>query len=137
MYSRSIYRFGRKPKVLEIDLPCHRFTTSLTDQTYYVVSSEVAKVGETMGSPTCGAYDNSAVSDELVNLRRPGLDVTEAVELVESIKSSVSERVNKDIEDYNAKVLADAEKQKSIDDVLSSVANSATVSLGTNNSVDA
>ena len=130
MFSRSIYRFGRKPEVYEIDAPCHRFTPSLTDQTYYVVSSEVAKLGETMGSPTCGAYDNSAVSDELVNLRRPGLDVTEAVELVDSIKSSVSERVNKDIDDYNAKVLEDAERQNSIDSVLQSVSNSNTQSDG-------
>lgn len=134
MYSRSIYRFGRKPEAFEIDMPRSYFTPSLTDQTYYVVSSEVAKIGETKGTPTSGSYDNSAVSDELVNLRRPGLDVTEAVELVESIKSSVSERVNKDIEDYKAKVLADADKQKSIDDILSSVHNSNVPTPGTNNS---
>lgn len=130
MFSRSIYRFGRKPEVFEIDLPCHRFTPSLTDQTYYVVNSEVAKLGETMGTTTCGCYDNSAVSDDVANLRRPGLDVTEAVELVDAIKFSVSERVNKDIEDYNAKVLADVDKQKSIDNVLNSVVNSNTQSDG-------
>lgn len=130
MFSRSIYRFGRKPEAFEIDMPYSHFTPSLTDQTYYVVSSEVAKLGETMGSPTCGSYDNSAVTDELVNLRRPGLDVTEAVQLVESIKSSVSKRVDKDIEDYNSKVLADIEKQKSIDSVLQSVVDSNTQSDG-------
>lgn len=130
MYSRTIYRFGRKPEVFEIDPPCVHFTPSLTDQTYYVVSSEVAKLGDTMGTPTCGAYDNSVVSDELANLRRPGLDVTEASEIFDIIKSSVSEKVNKDIEDYNSKVLADAEKQKSIDNVLQSVVNSNTQSDG-------
>lgn len=137
MFSRSIYRFGRKPEVSEIELPSHSFTPSLTDQTYYVVSSEVAKLGETMGTTTSGAYDNSAVSDELVNLRRPGLDVTEATELVDIIRSSVSDMVNKDIEDYNSKILAESEKQKSIDDVLSSISSNPVSPTSSNNSVNA
>lgn len=126
MISKTIYEFGREHISSEFVPKKTIFTPSLTDQSYYVVSSEMAKLGETQGSVTSGAYDNSKVTDDIINLRRPGLDITEATAIYDEIKKSVSSDLEKDIQAYNEKISSENEKAKQLDSVLASAVNSST-----------
>lgn len=80
------------------------FPKSLTDESYYVPNSEVNKTIDKLraNSNIKGSYDFPTGSEEfdastLAKLRRPGLDVSEVVELTRKLNSEAREAVNNDI----------------------------------------
>lgn len=124
---KTIYSFGSEHVGFEIDKPVRSFTRSLTDQSYYVPASESAKlIGETSGQMSAVSYDNSSVTDDLIDLRRPGLDRVECETLVESIKADTLSKVDDVLASaYNSKV-AELEKSDAINGAIASVAASNT-----------
>lgn len=105
MKTSTIYAFGHDKVISDFVSSPISFTKSLTDQSYYIVNSESVKLGETNGSVTSGAFDNAQVTDDLVDLRRPGLDRAEAVVLYENLQN--------DVKDTCDNVIASAMKSES------------------------
>lgn len=54
---------------------------SSTDPSYYVPSSELAKQANKLGHPSNCLYDNCDVDKDIMDLRRPGLDISEQYEI--------------------------------------------------------
>lgn len=126
--NKTLYQFGKEHIVFESELKPQKFSTSLTDESYYVPSSESAKmIGNTDGSSSNCAYDNAQVTDELINLRRPGLDRVEAQTLVTLIKNDTREKCEQVLAAEAQKAQVKADRQTLIDKALAStVAQSAT-----------
>lgn len=90
--NKTIYRFGHEHVVFDSEPFEPKFSKSLTDQSYYVPDSEHLKnLAQNVGSSS-GAYDNAVVSEELLMMRKPGLDRTEIVVLANRIRDN-AERV--------------------------------------------
>ena len=90
--NKTIYRFGYEHIVFDSEPFEPKFSKSLTDQSYYVPDSEHLKnLAQNVGSSS-GAYDNGVVSEELMMMRKPGLDRAEVVVLANKIRDD-AERV--------------------------------------------
>lgn len=90
--NKTIYRFGHEHIVFDSEPFDPKFSKSLTDQSYYVPDSEHLKnLAQNVGSSS-GAFDNGVVSEELMMMRKPGLDRAEIAVLANKIRSD-AERV--------------------------------------------
>lgn len=90
--NKTIYRFGHEHIIFDSEPFEPKFSKSLTDQSYYVPDSEHLKnLAQNVGSSS-GAYDNGVVSEELMMMRKPGLDRAEIAVLANKIRDD-AERV--------------------------------------------
>lgn len=78
---------------------------SSTDPSYYVPSSELAKQANKLGHPSNTLYDNCDVSKDIMDLRRPGLDISEQFEISKRIIDNCMSEVehNRNIRAENIK----------------------------------
>lgn len=85
---------------------------SSTDPSYYVPSSELAKQANKLGHPSNSLYDNCDVSKDIMDLRRPGLDISEQYEISKRvIDNCMSEaEYNRNIRLENVKKVHDQMK---------------------------
>ena len=92
---------------------------SSTDPSYYVPSSELAKQANKLGHPTNCLYDNSDVSKDIMDLRRPGLDISEQYEISKRVIDDCMSEVeyNRNIRLENAKKVY--EQRKNSDSLVS------------------
>lgn len=79
---------------------------SSTDPSYYVPSSEIAKQANKVGRGGNCLYDNCDVDKKVMDLRRPGLDVSEQIELAKKIVDDCESEAS-----YNAGIRADNVKK--------------------------
>lgn len=98
------------------------FPKSLTDDSYYIPSDQGVSTDKTSGRD--GVFDfkenteNQKFDWRLAKIRKPGLDVTETAEIVNSILKDSKSVVESEIEISNKSA---AEKQSKSDEALKSV----------------
>lgn len=89
----NLYSFGYTREFIDVKPPISVIGPYLTDPSFYVPSAEESKVQSTYDMFN-GAYDDYKVPTALVDLRRPGNDISESQELLSVIRSDFDDKMS-------------------------------------------
>ncbi len=87
-----LYSFGYERQFVDVKIKHSCKGPYLTDPTFYVPSTEEGKVTSTYDCFNC-CYDDYKVPTALVDLRRPGNDISESTELVSILQNDFDEKM--------------------------------------------
>lgn len=126
MKTSNLYHYGYERIYTDVPKKTVSKGVYLTDRTFFVPSTELSKVQSTYDQFN-GAFDSSIVPDELIDIRRPGNDITETSQLVDSLKTSFENSMEVTKSELSEKAINDAKasaEARAKDEYLNSVMTS-------------